>query len=180
LEQTEEFFVTGLKRYLDAKSAVGMFEQEVQRRVKNVLANHQPEFRELFGKDWTLRDHYESGIPDRMFLGQRVVFKGFGWVCFYFVFSRDANGDPRLSPSALFWRERASVLVELWSSVKAIQPRPQKLEILDDRFWLVGIRPDNDWSSCEKSLESVIIEWIELWKGLGGLPNYFAPQPPAM
>jgi len=63
-EQGDEFFVTGLEKYLDAKSAVTMFEEEVQRRLKDVITNHQSELAKLFGEDWVLRDYFESGMPE--------------------------------------------------------------------------------------------------------------------
>jgi hypothetical protein len=76
VEQTDEFFATGLEKYLDAKSAVTMFEQEVQRRVKKVVARHQSELAGLFCEDWSLRDHYDtSQMPEYMYLGQQVAFK---------------------------------------------------------------------------------------------------------
>jgi hypothetical protein len=47
----EEFFVTGLKNYLDAKSAVPMFEQDVRLFVKNVATKHLLDLKELLGNE---------------------------------------------------------------------------------------------------------------------------------
>jgi hypothetical protein len=106
-DQGEEFFVTGLKRYLDAKSAVAMFEKEVQGRVKEVVTRHQPELARLFGKDWVLKDYVEQQIPDYMWLGQQVVFRGFGILYFYLEFWREEGDGACFSPIVMFWRERA-------------------------------------------------------------------------
>ena len=62
--QGQQFFATGLEKYLDAKSAVTMFEKEVQWRVKEVVTKHQTELAKLFGEDWVLKDYFESGMPD--------------------------------------------------------------------------------------------------------------------
>ena len=62
-----EFFDEGLEKYLDALSAVTMFEREFQRRVKEAVTRHQPALSELFGGDWRLRDFLQSSnglIPD--------------------------------------------------------------------------------------------------------------------
>jgi hypothetical protein len=39
MDQADEFFVTGLEKYLDAKAAVNLYEREVQQRVKKSSAN---------------------------------------------------------------------------------------------------------------------------------------------
>jgi hypothetical protein len=174
VEQTEEFFVTGLEKYLDAKSAVTMFEQEVQRRVKKVVMRRQPELAVFFGNNLPLKDYYDiSGMPEYMFLSQRAAFKGSGVLYFSLAFERDEEDRPSLLPHVRFWRERDTLLNSLWDSVEAIQPRPENLGVRTDRFWLAGTRPSNNWESCEKELDSVITDWIELWKSHcpGGLPK---------
>jgi len=174
--QGEEFFVTGLEKYLDAKSAVTMFEKEVQWRVKEVVTMHQSELAKLFGEDWVLRDYIESGMPDNMFLGQKVIFKGSGVFYVYLSFGRDEEEGPCLYPCATFWREKVTLLNPLWTSLGAIQP--PLLDFHNDRFSLTGSQPSNDWASCEKALNAVMREWIELWQKLGGLPKYLVAQGP--
>jgi hypothetical protein len=172
-DQGEEFFVTGLEKYLDAVSAVTMFEKEVQQRVKKVVARHQPALTKLFGGDWRLRDYSETGTgspADWKGLGQKVVFKGFGELFFYFYFGRDEVAEPCLIPCALFWRERVTLLSRLWTSAEAI--RAPKPEVDNSRISLERSVPSNDWASCEKALSAVIRDWIKLWQKLGGLPKY--------
>ena len=164
VEQTEEFFATGLEKYLDAKSAVTMFEEEVQRRVKKVVTRRQPELEELFGKDWSLKDYYDaSSVPESMYLGQQVAFKGSGVLYFSLDFCRDEKDGSGLSSSVTFWRERVTLFGSLWDSINAIRPRPPNLEIRNNRFWLTGSQPSTDWDSCEKEFDSVISDWIKLW-----------------
>ena len=164
VEETEEFFATGLEKYLDAKSAVTMFEEEVRRRVEKVVTRRQPELAELFGKDWSLKDYYDaSNMPEYMYLGQQVAFKGSGVLYFSLEFGRDAKDGSRLSPSVTFWRERVTLVESLWDSINAIRPRPLNLEIRNNRFWLTGGQPSTDWDSCEKEFDSLISDWIKLW-----------------
>ena len=172
-DQGEEFFVAGLEKYVDAVSAVTMFEKEVQRRVKEVVARHEPVLAELFGGDWSLRDYRELGIgstPPYMCLGQRVVFKGSGALDFYFYFGRDEAADPYVAPAAMFWRERVTLLNRLWTEVEKI--RAPKPDVDNGRISLESSVPSNDWASCEKALNAVIRDWIKLWQKLGGLPKY--------
>lgn len=172
----DEFFVTGLEKYLDAKSAVTMFEQEVQRLVNNVVKGHQPEFTELFGKDWSLKDYSDtSQMPEHMYLGQQVAFKGFAVVYFYLTFSRSENGSV-VRPTVMLWRERVSILELLWKEVKEPKPEFANLEIRNDKFWLTGVQPIIDQNSCKNALDAVVIEWIELWRTVGGLSKYLAAQ----
>ena len=49
VNNSEEFFVTGLGTYRDAKSAVELFEAEVQQRIRATIAEYQSEMVELFG-----------------------------------------------------------------------------------------------------------------------------------
>jgi hypothetical protein len=172
-DQGEEFFVAGLEKYVDAVSAVTMFEKEVQRRVKEVVTKHQPVLAKLFGGDWRLRDHIEpatGSTPPYMCLGQRVVFKNFGTLYFYFYFGPDEAGRPCVVPVAMFGRERVTLLNRLWTSVEKIQtPEP---EVDNNSISLESSVPSNDWASCEKALDAVIRDWIKLWQKLGGLPKY--------
>lgn len=176
-EQAEEFFVTGIEKYLDAVSAVRMFEEEVQRRVKPVVAKHQSALAELFGADWNLRSYHESGTgspPAYVCLGQQVVFKGFGKLYFYYFFGRDKAESPYLQPRVCFWRERVSLLKELWTTVEAIQT--PKSEVDSQSIYVKGDVLSNDWASCEKGLNAVICDWIKLWQRLGGLPKYLTRE----
>jgi hypothetical protein len=175
-DQGEEFFVTGLEKYFDAKTAVTMFEKEVQRRVKAVVTRHQPELAKLFGEGWVLRDYLESGMPDCMWLGQQIVFKGFGRLYFYLTFARDEEDGPCLSPIVQFWREGATLLNPLWASVAEI--RPPALELNNGSFSFTGSQPSNDWGACATALDAVIRDWIKLWQKLGGLPKYLAAERP--
>jgi len=175
-DQGEEFFATGLEKYLDAKSAVAMFEKEVQRRVKNVVTRHQSELAKLFGEGWVLRDYLEPEIPDYMWLGQQVVFKGFGRLYFYLTFAHDEEDGPRFSPSVQFWREGVTLLNPLWTSIAEI--RPPELELGKNSFHFTGSQPSNDWASCATALDALIRDWIKLWQRLGGLPKYLTKQGP--
>jgi hypothetical protein len=172
-DRGEEFLVTGLEKYMDAASAVTMFEKEVQEQVKKVVTRHQPALAKLFGGDWRLRDYSQSGIglpPAFMCLGQKVAFKGVGELYLYFCFERDEADGSYLYPEVLFWRERVTLLSRLWTSVEAIRaPKPQ---VDNSRISLSGSIPSNDWASCEKALNAVIGDWIKLWQRLGGLPKY--------
>jgi hypothetical protein len=176
-DQGEEFFVTGLEKYLDVKSAVTMFEKEVQRRVKEVIATHQSELAKWFGDDSVWRDYSQSGAPeDWLCLGQKVAFKGSGALYFYLCFERDEQKGPCLSLGATFWREKVTLLNPLWTSVGAIQHTA--LEVDGSHIFLTGNKPSNDWESCEKELNALIRDWIELWRKLGGLPKYLVAQDP--
>jgi hypothetical protein len=170
-DQGKEFFVTGLEKYLDAKSAVTMFEKEFQRRVKTVVTGHKPELAKLFGEDLDLRDYFESAMPDSMYLGQQIVFEASGALYFYFRFYRDEDGGgPCLYPVVMFWREKVTLLDGLWKEVEMI-PAP-KPEINNRKISLKGSVPSNDWASCEAAFNAIIRDWIELWQKLGGLPKY--------
>jgi hypothetical protein len=180
-DKAEMFFVTGLEKYLDAKAAVTMFEQEVQRRVKKVVTRRQPELAELFGKGRSLKGYYEaSGMPDFMYLGAQVAFKGSGALYFSLAFERNNKDGSGPSPSVIFWRERTSLMEPLWKAAEKIKQGNENLGVLNDRFWLAGSQPSANWDSCEKALDSVITAWIELWTKLGGLPKYLVAQGPPM
>jgi len=173
----EEFFVTGLEKYLDAKSAVTMFEHEVQGLVKNVLKKYQADFRALFGDDWSLRDYSgTSEKPECSYLGKQVNFKGVGIFYFYFTFSRNEDGVSVLRPTAMLWRERVTLLTSLWKSIDESRSQFPNLVIRNDKFWLTGSHPVTDRDSCENALDEIIVEWIKVWRTLGGLQNYLVAQ----
>ena len=169
-DQKDDFFVAGLEKYLDAASAVTMFEMELQRRVKEVVTRHQSVLAGLFGEDWRLRDYVEPSTPDYVCLGQRVTFKESGALYLYFRFGRDELEAPWVVPGAMFWRERLTLLNRLWISIDTI--RSPKLEVDKWSIYLQGDEPSNDWASCEKALDALLRDWIKLWQKLGGLPKY--------
>jgi len=139
-----------------------------------VVTRRQPELARLFGENLSLKDYYEaSAMPEYMYLGQQAAFKGSGVLYFSLAFWRNEKDSSGLSPSVILWRERVTLLGSLWDSINAIRPRPQNLGIRNDRFWLTGSDPSADWDSCEKELDSVISDWIELWETHcpGGLPK---------
>jgi hypothetical protein len=115
-------------------------------------------------------------MPERMYLGQQLAFKGSGVLYFALAFERDTKDGSGPSPSVIFWRERTSLLEPLWKAADDIKRVNQNFGVRNDRFWLVGSQPSADWDSCEMALDSVITGWIELWKKLGGLQKYFVAQ----
>jgi len=50
--------------------------------------------------------------------------------------------------------------------------RPPLLDFHNDRISLFGGQPSNDWASCEKALDAVIRDWIELWQNRALEPLY--------
>jgi hypothetical protein len=177
-QESEEFFATGLQTYLDAKSAVTMFENEVQRRIKEVVteAEHQSDLTRLFGEDWKA---YLWETPNHAWVGQKIVFRGSGGLYFSLHFARDNKGSGDnifLCPTATFWRDRATQWEPLWSKVSAVQPKYPALSIDNWTFSLTGIQPSNDWGSCKKALDAVIVEWVDLWRRLDVVPKDPAAQ----
>lgn len=172
LDQSEQFFVTGLEKYMDAKSAVEMFEEVVQRRVKEVVlgAEHRSDIVGFFGEDWK---DYSYEMPDRAWIGQKAVFKDLGGLYFALYFARDKVKRDKiyLSPTAAFWRQRTTLLEPLWEKVKAIQPQPPGLSVSNWTFSLTGDQPSNAWASCKEALDTVIFDWTELWQKLDFLPR---------
>ena len=180
MDEGKEFFIKGLGKYMGAAFAVTMFEREAQRLVKEVVTRRLPEITELFGKGRSLRPYYDaSGMPEYMYLGQQVVFKGSCALYFSLAFERDQKGDSGPTPSVILWRVRTSILEPLWKEAEKIKCATENFGVLNDRFWLAGIEPSASWESIETALNSVISGWIELWANLGGLPKYLVAQGPA-
>jgi hypothetical protein len=149
-------------------------------RIKDVVASgeHQSELASLFGEDW--KDYlWES--PNQAWIGQKVVFRGSGGLYFSLHFTRDAKDKADnicLCPTATFWRERATLWEPLWSKVNAVRPQYPALSVDNWTFSLTGIQPSNDWLSCKKALDAVIVDWVELWRKLDVVPKDPAAQGP--
>ena len=88
MDQADEFFVTGLEKYLDAKAAVNLFEKEVQRRVKTAIDGsiYKAELTELFDKH-SLKDYLYSELPKRVQLGQQALFTDYGTLYTFLSFA---------------------------------------------------------------------------------------------
>lgn len=172
--KSDGFFETGLKTYLDAKTAVRVFEEETQRRVRKAVVMHQPEFSEVLGDNSSLKNYYDaSQMPEHMYLGQRVPFKGSGVLYFYLDFYREEGGDSGVVPAISFWRERVAILTPLWDSINARQrqfPNPN-LGIRNLHFWLTVEQPPTDGKSCQEALDSLIAAWVEFWMTLDCVPT---------
>ncbi len=173
MNSPEEFFRTGLQTYLDAKTAVSMFEREVQLRVKKAVVKHQHDLAASVGDAFSLKDFLDSSMmPQNMYLGQQALFRGVGGMYFYVDFSRDATG-PSAVPAVSFWRDSVAALTSLWEALRGIQKHSPNanLGIKNSNFYLTRDRRCDDWAACETVFDEVINEWANLWRTLGGLPK---------
>lgn len=174
MNRSDEFFVSGLLNYLDAVSAVDIFQKEAKRRVKSLTEKRLAELSDSLGVPLPLRDYYYSELPDRVQIGQQVLFKSFGTLYFYFNFDRDSNGKPMVEPTISFNRDRKDLLAALW--VDAMQrredTRDENLGVNAGAIWLTSGTPCIGGSSCEDVFDGVIDGWIGLWKALGGMSRY--------
>ena len=169
MEQSEAFLTKGIETYLDAKSAVKLFESEVQQRIKLQADKHEQELKVWWGEHLSLKDYAYSPTPDSVALGQQLPIKDYAGVCFYLQFSRKENGTPSVVPTISFWRSRQNVLSTLWESVNSRIPEDpeEKIGISKYAFWLTTTRQCVEWQLCMDAFDEVLEGWIEFWKQIG-------------
>jgi hypothetical protein len=176
--ENAEFLATGLKNYLDAKSAVSMFEMELQRRIKEVVTNeeHVSDLSRLFGQDW--KDYlYER--PNRIWVGQKIVLKNVGGLYLALFFARETDEErASFSPVITFWREKLTQWKTLWERVEERRNQHPALSADNWTFSLVGAQPAYDWHSCQSAMVALVGEWIELWRKLEIVPKAVNAQEP--
>jgi len=175
MDKSEEFVVTGIKKYLDAISAVKSFEKEIQLRVKSLVDRRQPELSEFLGGRLSLDDYlWSSELPKRVQIGQRVPFKGLGLLYFYLEFTRDDSDNSCTAPAVSFNRNSRNLLTSLWDAVELTkaQSTNENLGCNKDAIWTTSSKPCTDWESCKSVFDEVIDDWIGLWKTLGGITKY--------
>lgn len=169
MEAVEEFLSKGIETYLDAQSAVRVFESEVQQRIKAQIVKHDLALKDWWGEHLSLKDYLYSPTQNSVALGQQVSIKDYGGICFYLHFSRNNNGVSYVAPTVSFWRSRLTDLNPLWDSVKSCIPQDPDENIGIDKyaFWLTTSQPCVGWQSCMDAFDAVIEKWIEFWKPIG-------------
>lgn len=96
MNSPEEFFCTGLQTYLDAKTAVNLFEKEVQLRVKAAVIRHQHDVAASVGEVLSLKDFLDSSMmPENMYVGPQALFRGVGGMYFMSNFLAMPRGAVR-------------------------------------------------------------------------------------
>jgi hypothetical protein len=112
-EAEHEFFLTGVKTWLDVEGAISEFRRQVQERCKAVVQTRLADAARASGIEWTtddLRDYEESGTDGR-YLGTQLFVEAFGRLYFYVAFYHEGG----YAASVCLWRKRSNLAVDLWT-----------------------------------------------------------------
>jgi hypothetical protein len=179
-EATKRLLEEGARSYLKATAALMVYEQEVQKRCREVLENHLDEYGEALGIRPSLsKSEIKPGVwkPELgaewrcvgVHLVRRRVPPGIRyWATYCTLYWDDqdpgfyCNVGDYLSP-----RSRAEELFERFQKLNAA------VEIEGKDLGLFQELAAGDVATFGERLESVLLQWIKLWKRVGGLKGAF-------
>lgn len=163
-EAEREFFLTGVRTWLDVEDAISEFRRQVQERCKAVVQPRLTDATRASGIEWTIDDlrDYEESDPNGRYLGTQLFIEALGRVYFYVAFYREGG----YAASVCLWRKRSNLAVDLW----ALAPDSCYGNVL-----LFG--PELDEEQCsefEEHLNEAIDLFIAFLTKVGGLKKYVA------
>jgi hypothetical protein len=123
LDGEREFFVTGVRTYLEADDAMTEFRRLVQHKCRTVASRRLDELNQACGMHWTVKeldDYFEKNDKNH-YLGKRIEAKGFGGVYFCLRLSREDASRP-FDAFVYLYRIRKDLANGLWDRPGAIAP----------------------------------------------------------
>jgi len=118
-DREREFFVTGVKTYLEVDDAMTEFRRLVQQKCRDVIAKRLPELNQVCGIDWNVNDlgDYSEKSSDYQYLGKKIDVKGLGGIYFCLRLSAEDEGSP-YHAFVFLYRIRKDLAPVLWGRSK--------------------------------------------------------------
>jgi hypothetical protein len=115
LDREREFFVTGVKTYVDADDAISEFRHMVQHKCWTVACGRLEEVNEACGMHLTPTDlhDYVQKTDDHHYVGKQADVKGLGGIYFCLRLSRGDHGS-RFDAFAFLYRTHRNLATSLW------------------------------------------------------------------
>jgi hypothetical protein len=115
LDREREFFVTGVKTYVDVDDAITEFRRLVQHKCRTVVSRRLDEVNQACGIGWTADklDDYSQKTDDHHYIGKRIEVKGLGGLYFCLRLSSEGNSRP-FDAFVFLYRIRRDLATGLW------------------------------------------------------------------
>jgi hypothetical protein len=109
-----EFFVSGVKTYVDVDDAMVEFRRLVRQQCKTIVSVRLDEINQACGMHWKAIDlnDYSQKTNDDHYFGKQVEVKGLGGI--YFCLRLSRKDDRKLFASVFLYRPRAILATGLW------------------------------------------------------------------
>jgi hypothetical protein len=120
-DREKEFFVTGVKTYVDVDDAMTEFRRLVQHQCRIVVSRGLDGVNQACGMHWTAKNlkDYSQKTNDNHYLGNQLEVKGLGGL--YFCLRLYRKEDSKLFVASVFlYRLRVSLADDLWGCSNAV------------------------------------------------------------
>jgi hypothetical protein len=173
-ESTRQLLEEGARSYLKATAAIMAFEQEVQRRCRQVLERHFVEYAAAIGiqprlKTKEIKDLvYPDDDPERRSVGVQIARKRIR-----------PDIDYLKTKCVLDWKSGTGLHCYVGERIRPetlANNLRMKFRDLDPtvcgevkEYGLMSELNADQASTFQERLETLLVQWIELWKQIGGL-----------
>ncbi|MDR3753494.1 MAG: hypothetical protein P4K93_08755 [Terracidiphilus sp.] len=115
LDREKEFFVTGVKTYVEVDDAMAEFRSLVQQKCRSVVSERLVDLNQACGTHWTINDlnDYLQKTGEHQYIGKQMEVKGLGGLYFCLRLSRGDESKPSYAYVFLY-RIRRDLAAGLW------------------------------------------------------------------
>jgi hypothetical protein len=166
LDGEKQFFVTGIKTYLEADDAMTEFRRLVQHKCRTAASKRLDELNQACGKHWTVNDLKEYFEPNENnhHIGEQVELKGFGGIYFCLRLSRVDESRP-LAAFVFLYRARRDLAIDLWARASGSVLGKNHLNFAQPF-------PEDKIPDFEGYLDRAVTDFLAFINGGGGLQKY--------
>jgi hypothetical protein len=173
LDGEKQFFVTGVKTYLEADDAMTEFRRLVQHKCRTATSKRLDELNQACGKHWTVKelgDYFEKNDKNH-YVGKRMEVKEFGGLYLCLRLSREDASRP-FDAFVYLYRIRKDVANGLWEDRSgASAPVTYKSS---HSLGFGRPLPEDKISDFGDYLDQAITDFLAFINDRGGLQKYLA------
>ena len=165
-----EFFVTGVRTYVDVDDAMTEFRSLVQQQCKPVVISRLAEVNQACGMHWTVNDlnDYSQKTDEHQFIGKQMEVKGLGGLYFCLGLSREDDSRP-FGAFVFLYRIRRDLATGLWEQADASASVTWKGR---RNFGFKRPLPEDKIPDFEDYLDQAVTDFLAFINESGGLGKY--------
>ena len=169
-----DFFVTGVRTYLQVDEAMAEFRRLVEHKCRAVVSRRLDDINRACGMHWTVKNlnEYSQKTSDHHYLGLQMELKGLGGLYFCLRISRNHDRNP-LDAYVFLFRTRRDRAAGLWDRANTSASVTWKGQ---RNLGFGRPLPADKIPDFEIYLDLAVTEFIGFLKRFGGLGKYLSTQ----
>jgi hypothetical protein len=173
LEKETEFFVTGVRTYVDADDAMTEFRRMAQHKCWTVASRRLGDINKALDMRLTPADlhDYDQKTDDHHYIGKQAEVKGLGGLYFCLRLSREDKGS-NFDAFVFLYRKRRDIAESLWKRSRALEAVTWKGR---NNLGFGQTLPENKIPKFDNYLDGAVTDFLAFINESGGLKKHLAP-----